>query len=329
MLVPNRYAGLIVSLALAATAQLAQATSYSVTWLQPLKGEEIGAMRISNAGHVTGESGMHAFLWKNGQIVDLDPSRPTAYTYGYDVNSSGEVVGINYTNSDAFIYRNGQLTSFSATYGKAINERGDAVGEGPLPGSPYHGIYLSRNGAVSILGAMGGAFAMAGGINNAGQIVGTSYTEQGIATAFVWKDGVKTTIPALAGRMSYGHAINDAGTVVGITTVNTNTNTKHVFLWKDGVMTDLGVDGNDNNDPMAINNAGQVIGPRFLYSNGVVKRLEDVVPAEVLNGGMVVGLQFQDINDAGQIIGSGIYYDAKFNARQKSFLLTPIGSGCQ
>jgi probable HAF family extracellular repeat protein len=79
------------------------------------------------------------------------------------------------------------------------------------------------------LGTLGEGVAAAKSINDAGQVVGWSATEQG-EHAFLWSDGVMTDLGTLPGG-SYSRAlgINAAGEIVGFS--QTATHEQHATLW--------------------------------------------------------------------------------------------------
>ena len=70
--------------------------------------------------------------------------------------------------------------------------------------------------SVTDLGSLGGNYTFASGINNAGQIAGTSYTASFVQHAFLYSNGVMTDIGTLpGGATSLGSAINNAEQMEG------------------------------------------------------------------------------------------------------------------
>lgn len=78
------------------------------------------------------------------------------------------------------------------------------------------GFFFDGRSATDI-GSLGGAASYANGLNEAGQVVGTSVNQYGIETAFVWRagSGMLGILPAADGGRSYGWAINNRGVVTG------------------------------------------------------------------------------------------------------------------
>jgi probable HAF family extracellular repeat protein len=233
----------------------------------------------------------------------------------HDINESGQVVGYATTaasHGHAFLWQDGVMTDLGLLGGSrgealAINNFGQIVGRSSVAPNPtFHGA-LWQNGVGTDLtpGPQGGA---ANGINDSGQVVGTSNSWSG----FLWQNGVVTSLGHLGGGGSFGADINNTGQAVGssyTTHVTELGPMQHAFLWEDGVMIDLGVlPGDEESGAASINSHGHVVGSSgrtdpqsynvtsraFLYRDGVMTALP--VPGSESYAG--------DINDAGQIVGT-------------------------
>ena len=163
------------------------------------------------------------------------------------------------------------------------------------------------------------------GVNDNGQVVGYSGATTG-QRAFRWSSGSMQDIGDLSGGndFSFAYGINNNGQVVGWSKADTG---DRAFLWSSGSMSDLGdlLGGNNSSFAYGINNNGQVVGcssattgqRAFLWSSGSgMQDLNDYLDAS----GTGWALRWaSDINDAGQIVGYGMYGGAT-----RAFLLTPV-----
>lgn len=112
----------------------------------------------------------------------------------------------------------------------------------------------------------GAVQTLAHGINDAGQIVGYSYSgdpfnfQLGRHSGFVYTDGAFTFIdvPGAAGTQTMG--INDAGQVVGSYLQDENEGVIRSFVYAGGGFTTIAMPGVSSFNVYGINDAGQVVG---------------------------------------------------------------------
>jgi probable HAF family extracellular repeat protein len=301
---------------------------YSVMSLGTLGGSfSNGFGGVNNRGWVTGDANLpgdqteHAFLWRNGTLMDLG-------TLG-GLNSS---VGIPVKNDRGFITGTAQTSTFdplgefwgAAFFCTSVNCEG------------WQNLelgFLWKNGVKTALPTLGGINSAAFGVNNRGMVVGMAETATQDPNcippqvldfgAVIWgpEPGQIQELPALAGdAISAAIAINDYGQAVGtsgICAVPTSLAPGvHAVLWQHGSVIDLGgFGGVMNNAALAINNAGQVVGisdlpgdtatHSFFWQNGVMTDI-GTLPGDVYS-------QANDINSKGQVVG--VSCDVNFNCR--------------
>jgi len=203
----------------------------------------------------------------------------------------------------------------------AINDLGQVVGYSRVasPSGLGERAFLWSNGVIQDLGTLGGRWSWAGGINNAGQIVGGSTINESdrygwpYERAFVWQDGVMTPLPVPGGGASGASDINDAGVIVGAAA--TADGERRACLWEEGSITYLGTLGGWSS-ALAINESGQVVGyseisagsnqhHAFLWEDGVMMDLG------TLGGDLSLA---SDINDLGQVVGPAETAEGKRHA---------------
>jgi probable HAF family extracellular repeat protein len=152
------------------------------------------------------------------------------------------------------------------------------------------------------LGTLGGLSAQANDMNESAQITGYATNSSSWSRAFRWDSGHMTDLGTLGGSAGIGLAINGLGHVVGYSNLVPG-GPSVATLWRDGSVINLTPDlaAGQGSSARGINDNGQAIvqinyGDGFLWQNGVRTPLGD------LGGGY--GSFPQDINNAGQIVGS-------------------------
>jgi probable HAF family extracellular repeat protein len=186
-----------------------------------------------------------AALWGPGrnQLQELPPLAGDSVSSATAINDRGQVVGISgicdravgrFSAIHAVLWENGRATSLGDlgqqawNTAMAINQRGDVVGfanvaGGATPGSfRAHAFLWTRHDGIRDLGTLpGDVLSEALGINERGQVVGTSCTA-GFAScrAFLWEDGVMTDLNTLvaagySGSLLFANDINDLGEITG------------------------------------------------------------------------------------------------------------------
>ena len=120
-----------------------------------------GALGINDLSQVIGQSstsgGLHAFLWEDGQMIDLNPFLDSTSSQGYGINDSTQI--IVRADWEGFLYEpDGTLTPLGSLGGsatpRAINEVGQIVGvssTGPDQGALA---FLYSDGRMISLGTL-------------------------------------------------------------------------------------------------------------------------------------------------------------------------------
>jgi probable HAF family extracellular repeat protein len=299
-----------------------------------------------------------AVVWMDGQIMGLG-TLGGGLSFGNAMNNRGDVVGITAnsipdpfsflgtgTQTRAFLWRDGVMLDLGTLGGPdawaaSVNERGQVAGwalvdstVNPATSQPTQHPFLWQNGRMIDLGTLGGTLAYVGvpnngsgaGLNNRGQVIGTSNLEGDlIYHPFLWDKAVLTDLGTLGGDKGEAYWINDSGEVVGNADLP-GSQVHHAFLWKKGKMIDLGVaPGQPCSTALEINSQGQVIintgvcgvggGPGMLWENGNLYDLNSLIPP---NSVIAVG-DVNFINDRGEIAATGNLA----NGSQHAILLVP------
>ncbi len=309
--------------------------SATIVGLGDLGGGSSEAQAINNLGQVVGDSQtssgqMHAFLYSDGTMTDIDSSSASSYATG--INDSGQVAGNSIAAGSfahAFRYSGGVMTDLGTLGGRdsfayAINQSGEVAGyaTGLAAGVAFAHAFVSSGGTMTDLGGLGydaegdSLDSYAYGINDSGQVVGYAnvLTSSGSTTthAFLDSGGVMTDLGA--GDASKALGINDAGQVIGVWSSG-------YYVESHGVFTNLialptGI--NDNGDVVGYTQDGRGYqSDPYLYTQGKMIDLNSILPA----GSGWTLTNAAAINNHDQIVGAGTY-----QGHQEAYLLSVNGS---
>lgn len=197
----------------------------------------------------------------------------------------------------------------------AINNQNVAVGDALNTEDQFRAVVWSPSGSITDLGTLaGGDSSVATGINNRGEIVGTSTAgDSEVGVAVRWSPtGQICALQSLAsepGSSSFPKAVNDAGFVIGFVSMPPDYHDLPVLWRPDGSIIELDqLTGFTDSQPLAINNSG--VGVGYEYSAiGPVQAVRwdtngKVTPLAVPPGDNDTFAY--DINNRGDIIGDGI-----------------------
>lgn len=174
-------------------------------------------------GYAETSNGTHAFAWhKRTGMTDLG-TLGSGYSYAYDVNSTGQIVGS--ANGKAVVWDAGrgprELAGGGSGIAYAINDGGVIVGE--VSSRPV--VWPSGAPAQSLPTPSGNAFGHARDINASGDIVGSVQVTDAATTvpeshAVVWRNGTMCDLNHLlpsgsAWRLGAATGISDGGHIVG------------------------------------------------------------------------------------------------------------------
>lgn len=295
----------------------------------------------------------HAVRWRNDVLRDLGslPRKAKNSSAPLSISENGQyIVGLSengtkdpttrYPEFEAVLWHDGlgiqSLGTFGGTLSSAVsvNDLGQAVGGatnavpdqyaaklGPCwslncwPSATQWRAYLWQAGVMTDLGALGtGNDAIAGMINESGQVAGVAYTNTtpndttGVPTQdpFFWEpESGMIDAGTLGGTRGFPTSMNNNGQMVGQSNLAGDTK-HHPFLWQKSTgMIDLGTLGGRGGTANWINDAGDVVGGAWtagnqafhavLWRNGVAQDL-----------GVLPGFQHSiahSINSKGQIVG--------------------------
>lgn len=257
------------------------------------------AMNMNETGQATGinylgPEDIRPVRWDGTDTLTELPRLNGFYGEGADINSSGQIAGFSWAESN------------------------------------FHAVRWDADNSIHDLGTLGGAFSRGVGINDSGYVVGSSFTADDAAQhATLWKpDGSVIDLDTSGSSSSWAEKINNQGQIVGFTT-NEN-GLWDMTLWNvDGsapidLTASLGADvdtGFEQGRSTLLNDAGQVVFDAFnadgsqvsyLWNNGNLVDISSLLPADISL------LTVTGINDNGVLYGRALS-----NGAFGGFVLTP------
>lgn len=329
------------AVALALGGWLGNAAADTLLDLGTLGGPESAAFAVNNHGQVAGESDTpgsfrQAFVYRQCRMEMLSLGGVANGGAAYGINDAGWVVGSSNTAIDFYLYAfvfdgarmvdlgvdgSGELACGANSTANAVNESGWLAGAREVTaGSRQAFVYDGQT--MHNLGAFGGVWAEAYGIDAQGRVVGAATDAAGDPHPFRFADGVLSNLGSLGGRRGAARQINDQGLIAGWS--ETSAGSHHAFLYAAGHMQDLGTLGGADSEAYGINEAGWVVGwsslvdghrHAFLYRDGVMNDLNERVPP----GSGWILLDARSINDQKMVAGQMMDQAG----RRHAYLLSP------
>ena len=356
--------GLMACLAIGVSTARGQ-MAYSLTDLGVVKDMQTSEVfAINQWGHVagTGYSGLESCAFHYDPLKKFMEDSGGLNSRGFGISSTNMVVGDAFfgpamePRSHAAMFSGGVAKDLGVLKGQVYsrangaNAIGQVVGfSGPTRDSSESRAFVWTNQTgMRDIGTLGGSYAQANAINEAGFITGTAQTWAMFVTthAFIYQasatGGKMRDLGVLGGLSSYGMAINGYNHVAGYSTLNANSERVHAFLHNGKGMIDvgsLGMKGTDTDVSVAlgVNKLDQVVGYSYLPGQVIMQQVAFLWSRDGYGGGKMVDLNTllnatgknyrlisaTAINDNGQIVANA--WDTQ-NGSPRAVLLTPMGS---
>lgn len=266
---------------------------------------------LNNNGDVLLQAGGEGRIWNNGETIKVRKRRKTLYMT--DINDNRQVIMAS-PRGDIYIsylWDNGDFDIIGDrdvyTDAFSINNQGQVTGYFKVNGSSH--AMLWDNGVLTDLGN-----GLGSDINNSGQISGYFYNTKGM-----WDNSAVTPFGSTP-DLSFIYnpsAINDKGQMVASGVSSSSDGQIYIALSDNGVVKGTYALGEWSTYAYAINKNGIIAGHAYegvklhmvVIKSGVLSELADFLPE---NSGWISLERLIDLNDKGQIVGSGTLADGNF-----------------
>jgi len=250
--------------------------------------------------YTAGSVSMHGYGWDGGPIIDFDIGNHN-FAHIQDINGDNICTG-TYTSDEL----SGYVYSYHAfvmgpfghwldlgtpggkeSFGKALNDRGDAIGYTRDAQNHHVGFLWTVSGGMLDIGNLGGFYCDPEDIDNFDRVVGASANATGDHRPFIWEKGVMTDLGTLGGAAGRAKAVNDFGAVVG--NAKDATGNQRAVLWKGGQIHDLNAlippgTGWNLTGTADINESGEITGTGTLGGYQRAYKLTPILPAPRISG---------------------------------------------
>lgn len=287
------------------------------------------ALAVNKHGHIVGEAdtteGVHAFVWRTGEIEDLTPGR-NVYSRAQAINDHGTILGLIESAPNAgrtaWLWTGEQPISLqelgiSGDGARAINNDDQIVGQMAFAADRPPSAFLWRLGNVTDLAGPYVDGSTAEAVNDYGQVAGHMSSLKQYDQAFLWSDGELIDL-----GIGQAYAISDQALVAGMTY---GAGGKPLAcVWESLIRREIPLlPGATGSLALGVNNGEEVVGAMvfpdgartaFLWKREFVIDLNQVIDASL-------GWSLQEaraVNASGQIVGWGF-----LEHRHHGYLLTP------